>query len=84
MDGVTGKISAGFFNDNSSEGVSQTEQAVEETLIDWMAEWLQDVLSTPILSHFKWGSLNHMSIWLSFHFIWPFQIEFCKTYTSIV
>jgi hypothetical protein len=34
MDGVTGKISAGFFNDNSSEGVSQTEQAVEETLID--------------------------------------------------
>ncbi|MDI1223602.1 MULTISPECIES: UvrD-helicase domain-containing protein [Acinetobacter] len=52
------KYQQAFLNDNSSEGVSQTEQAVEETLIDWMAEWLQDVLSTPILSHFKMGQLE--------------------------
>ncbi|WP_333664356.1 UvrD-helicase domain-containing protein [Acinetobacter guillouiae] len=52
------KYQQAFLNDNSSEGVSQTEQAVEETLIDWMAEWLQDVLSTPILSHFKMGKLE--------------------------
>ncbi|MFW1642436.1 UvrD-helicase domain-containing protein [Acinetobacter guillouiae] len=52
------KYQQAFLNDNSSEGISQTEQAVEETLIDWMAEWLQDVLSTPILSHFKMGQLE--------------------------
>lgn len=52
------KYQQAFLNDNSSEGVSQTEHAVEETLIDWMAEWLQDVLSTPILSHFKMGQLE--------------------------
>lgn len=52
------KYQQAFLNDNSSEGVSQAEHTVEETLIDWMAEWLQDVLSTPILSHFKMGQLE--------------------------
>ncbi|BAP38938.1 UvrD-helicase domain-containing protein [Acinetobacter guillouiae] len=52
------KYQQAFLNDNSSEDVSQTEHAVEETLIDWMAKWLQDVLSTPILSHFKMGQLE--------------------------
>lgn len=52
------KYQQAFLNDNPSEDISQTEHAVEETLIDWMAEWLQDVLSTPILSHFKMGQLE--------------------------
>lgn len=33
-------------------------QKVEETLLQWVADWLNDVLTTPILDHFELGQLD--------------------------
>ncbi|AXQ21024.1 exonuclease V subunit beta [Acinetobacter wuhouensis] len=51
------KYQAAFIDDQQETESSEIPPA-EETVLGWMAEWLKDVLSTPILNGFNLGQLE--------------------------
>lgn len=52
------------------------DEQFEDTIIEWIGVWLQDVLSTPIFPDFKLGQLQAHEHLSEFHFIWHCQIIF--------